>query len=317
MWPACCAPVGNSEAQRGLARQQGTTSQTACQALLHTGTIPDPVVQAQCRQMDEETAEAAATVYRLPILSLWMPLLQFLLRHPDAATDGLPVELAEAAAMWVRMEEYFTVPWTAFSELVLLNAEKELRREIAGEYRYDRGPQYLGSRHAARVAIYEAGLKTASQHPDRVAKLLLKAAGRAPWEEGDASEDADASWRGEWEDDWSSYSRGRWVQPPISRGRAVRPAASVRISSTPGSIPTPRCRFTASVPTRLARRRSPFSWNGRSTRLIVGTGTTSRANCMGSISKPINSIRRSSRQARSSGSYARTGGLRSALQSAS
>jgi|SRR6267142_3501896 len=58
MWPACCAPVGNSEAQRGLARQQGTTSQTACQALLHTGTIPDPVVQAQCRQMDEETAEA-------------------------------------------------------------------------------------------------------------------------------------------------------------------------------------------------------------------------------------------------------------------
>jgi hypothetical protein len=48
--------------------------------------------------------------------------------------------------------------------------------------------------------LKENSLKAASQHPDRIAKLLLKAAGRAEWENGDLSSKAGEEWRGIWHD---------------------------------------------------------------------------------------------------------------------
>ena len=112
--------------------------------LLHTGTIPDPVIQQRFQQIDADAAEAAAMRFRLPQPFLWQAVLDFLIANPDHATDLIPVELAETGAMWARLEEYLNLPWPALAGLVLLNGEKELRREVAGEYRHDRGSRSLG-----------------------------------------------------------------------------------------------------------------------------------------------------------------------------
>lgn len=185
--------------------------------LLHVGTVPDPVIQDNFRQMDPSLVETAGTLYRLPQPRLWAPVLNFLIHHKTAATDYLPVELAEIASMWSRLEQYLNTPWPALADLVLLSGEKELRREVAGEHRFDRGPGRFDGGHESRVKIYAAALRAASQFPDRVAKLLLKAAGRVPWDPGDITQAADEAWRGEWHDRSPS---GRWCvyvkEPPES-----------------------------------------------------------------------------------------------------
>lgn len=165
--------------------------------LLHVGTLPDAVVQQRMRQFDANSDDMTGILYRLPIQILWTPLLEFLAANKSEATDCIPVELAELAAMWARLEEYFGFAWPALADVILLNAEKELRREVAGEYRYDRSRGMFGPNNS-RVAIYTAALQAASQSPDRAAKLVLKAAGRAPWEEGDVTKKAREGWRGEW-----------------------------------------------------------------------------------------------------------------------
>ena len=181
--------------------------------LLHTGTIPDPVIQRRFQQTDASAAEAAALLFRLPLAFVWDSVLKFLVANPIQTTDFIPVELAEIGAMWARLEHYLQVPWPALADLVLLNGEKELRREIAGEYRHDRGTSSLGGRNS-RAAIYRAALQAASQAPERTVKLVLKAAGRIPWEEGDICGEAREGWRGEWQD--HSYGRyGSRVMEPI------------------------------------------------------------------------------------------------------
>jgi hypothetical protein len=185
--------------------------------LLHVGTIPDPVIQDRFRQMDSTAVETAGTLFRLPQQRLWTPVINFLIQNKTEATDFLPVELADIASMWSRLEEYLQTPWPVLADIILLSGEMELRREVAGEYRHDRGPISLGRGHNSRVKIYTAALQAASQFPDRAAKLLLKAAGRAPWDEGDINEKTREEWRGEWHE---HSPLGRWdvyiKEPPES-----------------------------------------------------------------------------------------------------
>jgi hypothetical protein len=164
--------------------------------LLHVGTEPDPVVQRNCVDLGAETAEVAGRLYRLPLAPIWMPLLRFLLSHPEESTDYLPIEIAEIAGMWARIEQYWRLSWLEIADLSLLNAEKELRREVAGEHRSDRG-LHGSDGNKSRVSIYAGALHASSQRPERATKLLLKAAGRGPWEEGDVADDAHEGWRGE------------------------------------------------------------------------------------------------------------------------
>ena len=142
------------------------------------------------------------------------PILDFLATNKSEATDHLPVELAEVAAMWARLEEYLGIAWPVLVDTILLNTEKELRREVAGEYRHDRGSRGMFGANNSRVAIYTAALHAASQFPDRAAKLVLKAAGRAPWEEGDVNQKADEGWRGEWHDRSPFGTSGVYVKQP-------------------------------------------------------------------------------------------------------
>ena len=166
--------------------------------LLHVGTFPDPVIQENWRQRDAKTAEAAATFFRLPQPALWVPVLQFLVNHSEQATEYLPVELAEIGVMWARWEDYLKRPWPVLADLILFNAEKELRHEVAGGYRSSRRARSLLGGNDSRISIYTAALHAGSQNPDRAAKLALKAAGRAPWDENDIGDKADIEWHGQW-----------------------------------------------------------------------------------------------------------------------
>ncbi len=183
--------------------------------LMHNATIPDPVIQSQFRQIDQDTADHAARHHRLPIVSIWLPFISFLVANPEETTDCLPVTLAELGLVWGKLEEYLGINWSPLAELILLNAEKELRREVAGAYRHDRGPRPLGGGSNSRATIYSAALRAASQNPERAVSLALKAAGRKEWNEDDLTEEADEGWRGEWHDRSYFGGRGSRVIEPV------------------------------------------------------------------------------------------------------
>lgn len=212
----CSEPGVLLEQNRGqLFEENAWLLKRLLRRLLHNATIPDPVIQRQFRQIDPDTADYAALRFRLPVVSLWPPFISFLIAHPQESTDCLPVTLAELGLLWGKLGEYLGINWSPLAELILLNAEKELRREVGGAYRHDRGPRSLGGGSNSRATIYSAALKAASQNPERGVNFALKAAGRKEWGEGDLTEDADEGWRGEWHDRSFFGGRGSRVIEPI------------------------------------------------------------------------------------------------------
>ena len=198
-----------------LFANKGWRLQRLIRRLIHVGTIPDPVIQDRLQHVDPSSAEAVRALYRLPISGIWSPVLNFLISHQGEIMEMIPVELGEIAAMWTRLEEYLNVQWPALAEMVIASAEKELRREVAGEYRSDSGPYGRGNK--SRITIYSGALDAASQHAARVEKLVLKAAGRLPWDDGDLSSGTDAAWRGEWHEHRSmSYGEAYVEMPAMS-----------------------------------------------------------------------------------------------------
>jgi nucleoside phosphorylase len=183
--------------------------------LLHNATIPDPVVQSQFRQIEPDTADYAALYFRFPVVSLWPPFIKFLIANPRDSTDCLPVTIAELGLLWGKLGEYLEINWSPLAELIFLNAEKELRREVAGAYSPDRATRSVGGGRNSRSLIYSAALKAASQNPERGISLALKAAGRKEWDVGDLTEDAEEGWRGEWNDRSLFGGRGSRVIEPI------------------------------------------------------------------------------------------------------
>lgn len=183
--------------------------------LLHNATVPDPIVQRQFRQIEPATADYAALHYRLPVVSLWPSFISFLIANSEEATDCLPVTIAELGLMWGKLDEYLEINWRPFAELILLNAEKELRREVAGVYRHDRGSRSIDGGSNSRAKIYSAAVRAATQNLDRGVRFALKAAGRNEWDENDLTEQADEGWRGEWHERSFLGGRGSRIVYPI------------------------------------------------------------------------------------------------------
>lgn len=182
--------------------------------LLYVGTLPDPVMQQRIRAIDPDTALSVAEMFRLPLYPVWEPVVAFLLSIPEEATEFVPLELAEMATMWARLDEYVKLNWRELADLVLLNGEKELRREVAGVYRHEGGTIRLGRGNKSRTSIYAAAVLAASQNPARSAKLVLKAAGRIDWEAGDVNANADEQWRGEYHEPPFFIGSGRLIKSP-------------------------------------------------------------------------------------------------------
>ncbi len=205
-----------AEVSSDLFDQSGWLLCRLIRRLMLVATIPDPVIQKRCAGINAKTAEAAADRYRLPLLGTWLPIVTFLSAHVEQVTDMVPVELGEIAEMWARMEDYMQWRWPELAGLVVLNAEKELRREIAGKYRHDSGSRSLGGGNDSRKTIYLGALCAATQSPERVAKLVAKAAGIAPWEDGDTTPEVRGSWLGEWSESRSMYGGDSYVEMPPS-----------------------------------------------------------------------------------------------------
>ncbi len=212
----CSEPAALLEQNREqLFRDNGWLLERLLCRLLHNATVPDPVVKNQIRQIDPDTADYVTRHYRLPIVSLWQPFVSFLIANPEEATEFLPVTLAKLALMWGQLEEYLGINWRPFAELILLNGEKELKREVAGAYPHYFGVGSLVSGNNSRVKIYSAAIRAASQNPDRAATLALKAAGRKEWDENDLEALANDGWRGNWHEGPFSGNRGSYVIHPV------------------------------------------------------------------------------------------------------
>lgn len=204
------------QVRKELFGNEGWLLRRLIRRMMHVGTIPDPVMLEHCSKLDSKTAEAAATRYRLPIARVWSPIVEFLIKYSQQVTDMAPADLGEIAEMWARLEEYLKLPWPALADVVILNAEKELRREVAGQYRHDSGTRTFGGGNNSRITIYAGALRAAAQFPDRVAKLVSKAAGIAPWEDGDLAPEAASRWLGKWEESHQMFDSGPFVEIPVT-----------------------------------------------------------------------------------------------------
>ena len=91
------APPVLRSIQADLFAQNGWLLRRFSRRLLHTGTIPDPIIQKRFQQVDASAAEAAAIRFRLPQSILWQAVLEFLIANPDQATEpqhrGRPTRL--------------------------------------------------------------------------------------------------------------------------------------------------------------------------------------------------------------------------------
>ncbi|MDB6121417.1 MAG: hypothetical protein JWQ71_410 [Pedosphaera sp.] len=184
--------------------------------LLHTGTFPDPIIQERIQNMDASAVEEVAMLFRLPRSVFWQPVFDFMIANSNDTTKSLPVEVAESGAIWARLQDYLQLPWQPVADLLILNAEKELRREVAGEYRSERGTRSCSGGNKSRIKIYTAALQAVAHAPDQVTKLVLKAAGRVDWEICDLGPKVNGAWRGQWRGDDFRFG-GRYVkQPPES-----------------------------------------------------------------------------------------------------
>jgi len=177
---------------------------------LIVGTVPDPVLRERFAVLDRKLLPDVARQYRLPRSNFLDPVILFLLRNKDEAIKYVPYEIAEIALMYARLESYRGDTWKNVAELALLNAERLLWKET---------DRYRLRNKSKDSKIYEAGIRAASQCPERVQNLLLKACGRAPWMNGDVSPQADMEWLGEWKEYSFGGYQGRIVaNPPESWG---------------------------------------------------------------------------------------------------
>jgi hypothetical protein len=213
---AFCADAGRAlELVRSeLLAKEGWLLGRFLRRLLYVGALPDPVMQQKVRAIDPDTAQAVADLFRLPLYPVWEPVVVYLLSIPEEATNFVPVELAEMASMWARLEEYVQLRWSELAELVLLNGEKELRREVSGVYRHEGARIRIREGSKSRASIYSGAMFAASQNPTRAAKLALKAAGRIEWELGDVAADADEQWRGEYHEPPFFVGSARSIDSP-------------------------------------------------------------------------------------------------------
>ena len=70
-----------------LFEQNGALLRRFLRRLLHTGTLPDPVIQDQWRKAAPELADTVSNLYRLPLHGIWFPVAEFLVCNSDAATE--------------------------------------------------------------------------------------------------------------------------------------------------------------------------------------------------------------------------------------
>lgn len=182
--------------------------------LMLVSTTPDPVVYRHMSQLNEASAAFAAEHYRLPMGEIWSPLIAFLAAHPQETIEMAAIEISEIGEMWGRLQTYVAPDWTELADLIIKNAEAELRREISEKYYVNSRPRSLSRGDRPRRSIYAAALMAATQIPQRAEKLLSKASGTAPWEADDISEVADDKWIGDWREPTSFIARDSYVDTP-------------------------------------------------------------------------------------------------------
>ena len=180
--------------------------------MFYVATDPDPVIRYRALQLGEEATVAwVERHYRIPKWRLWKPVLEFILIHQDQVIEHLAVVVADIVEMlrrWSGDDEKYLKLWKPIARLAIFNAEEELKREVRGVGRWGRSRRSIGSKEDARSKIYTSALLVSAVDPDRVARLVLKAAGRIDWDKGDVDEDVDYGWRGIWED------RGSIIRSP-------------------------------------------------------------------------------------------------------
>ena len=175
-----------------------------------SATSPDMEILKHVADAPGDVLNGISLAFRKPVASKWKPILIFLVENSDAGTDLLPASIASAGKAWANYIAPLGQDWPEFYDLLILNGEKEIRREAKGEYRgSSQGENW-------RASIYSAALLAGTQNPERVSKFALKASGRAPWDSDEMPENFEPEWRGEWPRATGYFSSNRHYVTPIT-----------------------------------------------------------------------------------------------------
>ncbi len=164
-------------AWRLLAADQGRLLRRLLIRFLQAATRPNPRVLAFAKETPGFSLTHAATLHRLPLPALWLPVLQWVHRHADAVTDLVPLQASELADTWLR---FSASNWPLRDEVadLALSAAWRILRDCQHRRRARRWPR----EDARRVVepCYAAALNAVLQRPDQVLDFALCACGRRP-----------------------------------------------------------------------------------------------------------------------------------------
>jgi nucleoside phosphorylase len=150
---------------------------------LFVTSIPHPEVLASLVDAARETRAQAEVAYRLPVFSLWLPVLQWVIRNGSRIIELAPDELLAIAEPWILVAHgHKTFPLRAeLAEIVL-----RLGEVAATSPRWERPVRDL-------ELLYRILLLCAREHPDRFRSVARRLAGLVKAEEPAASPPANVA----------------------------------------------------------------------------------------------------------------------------
>ncbi|MEC5129020.1 hypothetical protein VSU19_19825 [Verrucomicrobiales bacterium BCK34] len=165
-------------------------------------TVPNPRFAHIDPNSNPELMAMIHREFRLPNWTFWSPLIRFICDHKDEVLEHLAVEVSRMTDSASKLSECVGGRvdfWGELGQLAIESAERELRLEVAWNYRREE-PLAWKRMHSQseRRKIYRSSIIASPHDPDRVARLVGKAAGRLDWEDGEVDENADSEWIGIW-----------------------------------------------------------------------------------------------------------------------
>jgi hypothetical protein len=156
-----------------LERDNGALLRRLLRRFQHVATFPNPTIMALFRDMPD-LAGHAETMSRLPILTLWLPVLRGLGRHEDSVLGLASHQVAQLTDTWLRQTPAEWPERGTAARLALAAGQRMF------DFKSDDQPRVMKIVDGDVDQVgYRAALAAAAELPDEVGRLALKLCARS------------------------------------------------------------------------------------------------------------------------------------------
>lgn len=141
---------------------------------LQAATFPDPTTLFLTANEEPEIRLRFAAKYRIPILSLWPPVLTFLGNHKTEVVKLVPSRAGRICDMWLRFSPRDSEARSSAADLALTGAEEWLG--------YSMSSWTVAASEELTESFYRAVIAAYAESPERSRDFILTACGKKPLE---------------------------------------------------------------------------------------------------------------------------------------